>query len=294
LRLPMQPDRKRQFFDLGKKALSKVMGIEVPGYACPICLRGFETADELSEEHVPAKSLGGKVLCLTCRHCNSSGGHGVDFQALQEHRSRSFLSPDGSTRRAKIAVGDGDFKINIQIGHDANGYQIQIGKGNNPDALKTLPSEMEKFRVFSIRDSASFRRRDADIAYLKWAYLALFAKFGYTYILGESLKRVHQQIQNPASRVLERTRFFHGSFGESQKAILLIKEPFTCIAVKIHDSMVCLPFFNEDDSFYELLAKPHSEGEKIKLRGVRPIPWPDGFRLSLDLREMDLNETGPN
>src|ERR687892_136380 len=51
-------------------------------YVCPVCLHAFgEEALALrflTREDVPPKSMGGRRLALTCRRCNSEGGHEVD------------------------------------------------------------------------------------------------------------------------------------------------------------------------------------------------------------------------
>lgn len=101
----MPPGRKQRLYELGRGALTRIIGREVPGYVCPICLRGFEALDGLSEEHVPPESLGGSVLCLTCRECNSGAGHGIDSEMHREKRSKAFLAADGETKRATITVG---------------------------------------------------------------------------------------------------------------------------------------------------------------------------------------------
>jgi hypothetical protein len=65
-----------KWFEDGAAALARIGRTEGNLYACPICLRTFgrDQVDHLSEEHVPPQSLGGKVIVLTCRRCNSEGG----------------------------------------------------------------------------------------------------------------------------------------------------------------------------------------------------------------------------
>ncbi len=55
-------------------------------FACPICLRLITDFDEVTIEHSPPKSLGGRAVALTCRDCNNTAGHTMDWQARQfEH-----------------------------------------------------------------------------------------------------------------------------------------------------------------------------------------------------------------
>ena len=71
--------RRRARFRFGDHGIRCVLEPEPPpGYVCPICLRlvdetALETGD-LTEEHVPPKSVGGSVLVLTCRDRNASAG----------------------------------------------------------------------------------------------------------------------------------------------------------------------------------------------------------------------------
>jgi hypothetical protein len=51
-------------------------------YACPLCQTLF-TIDELdtrnlTKEHVPPRSIGGREMVLTCRQCNNSAGATFD------------------------------------------------------------------------------------------------------------------------------------------------------------------------------------------------------------------------
>ena len=54
---------------------------------CPICLTPFmedevRAGETVSLEHVPAKAVGGSVMCLTCTRCNAHAGGGTADQAL--------------------------------------------------------------------------------------------------------------------------------------------------------------------------------------------------------------------
>src|SRR5580704_16833636 len=72
--------KKRRWFELGAESFARVR----PGlyddliYPCPICLGRFTiealAQNQLSAEHVPPESLGGRELLLTCRNCNNSSG----------------------------------------------------------------------------------------------------------------------------------------------------------------------------------------------------------------------------
>src|SRR5215468_4293204 len=53
-------------------------------YLCPICATAFPQSalltddPELTREHVPPESVGGKVIALTCKCYNKTAGHSTD------------------------------------------------------------------------------------------------------------------------------------------------------------------------------------------------------------------------
>jgi len=281
-------DRKRKLFDVGREALSKVLAREVPGYVCPICLQVFPGLEDLSEEHVPPKSIGGKVLCLTCRACNSSAGYGVDAHVVREKISRSFLASDGRARRAKIAAQR--VEVNIDLRRDETGSHIKVlGGQNDPNTVAALKSVMrdvvQEHSSFQIRDTVCYSRRKADLGYLKSGYLAVFAKLGYTYIRRPALNRVRQQIRNPNRGVLERVRVYTRQSDGRENTFLLFDEPISCLGVKIGNSTVCLPSLEGDDRFYEELANVGASGSSATWRGSGSIRWPERLEFALDFAE---------
>lgn len=278
--------KKLKLYELGRTALGRLVGREVPGYVCPICLRGFENLDDLSEEHVPPQSIGGEVLCLTCRECNCGAGHTIEADMHRERMSRSFLTVDGQPRRAKIVVDGHEAMIDLR--RDENGFHMDVlGGQNDPKAVAalkvTLQGVFESQGTFNLRDTVSYSRRNADTGFLKSAYLAAFAKLGYSYILKPALTSVRQQIQEPSCRVLDTVRVYCGKSDGTEKTFLLLHEPVRCMAVKITDSVICLPLPDGDDSFYETLAQLRKDRRQMKLQGNGTIRWPDRFELALDV-----------
>jgi len=277
--------KKLKLYELGRTVLGRLVGREVPGYVCPICLRGFENLDDLSEEHVPPQSIGGEVLCLTCLQCNCGAGHTIEAEMHRERMARSFLTVDGQPRRAKIVVGGHEARIDLH--RDENGFHMDVlGGQNDPKAVEALKvalkGVLEAQGTFNLRDSVSYSRRNADTGFLKSAYLAAFAKLGYTYILKPALNRV-RQIQEPSCRVLDTVRVYCGKSGSTEQTFLLLHEPVRCMAVKITDSVICLPLLDGDDSFYETLAQLRKDRRQMEWRGNGTIRWPDRFELALDV-----------
>jgi hypothetical protein len=74
-------EKKLRFVQIGAEALSGISehrGI----YACPICGDGYEqgalATGELTLEHSPPTSMGGRGIALTCTNCNSGAGDSID------------------------------------------------------------------------------------------------------------------------------------------------------------------------------------------------------------------------
>ncbi len=279
-------DRKQKLYELGKKAVMKITSRQTLGYVCPICLRCFENLDELTEEHVPPESIGGEVLCLTCRECNCIAGYSVDAQVQREQLSRTFIVKNGRARKAKLIVGDA--KVNIDLRFSEQGGEINIlGDQNDPKVVETLKPILKEIiqsgKSFNLRDIVSYSRKAADIGYLKTAYLAAFAKFGYSYILRPALNRVRQQIKEPSLCILNTVRVYGNVTNIPEKVFILLQEPISCLSVKADDSIVCLPLPYGDDLFYEKLAEMRANGRIFEWRGNATIEWPRRFELALDL-----------
>lgn len=90
-------------------------------YLCPICLRphiDLNSDDPLTLEDAPPKSLGGSANTLTCKTCNNTAGHEIDFhltERLREIDSGKFIpgtetpikvNIDGETFQGKITVAE--------------------------------------------------------------------------------------------------------------------------------------------------------------------------------------------
>jgi hypothetical protein len=115
--------------------------------ACPICL---DPAPQ-SDEHVPSRKLGGKVMVNTCQACNN--GLGSRLEASLTHwfdtalPGAIFASEAVRGRRRSspvllLAAADGKFVLMPQAGHDAALREI-LASGDftfqfDPPRLRTL------------------------------------------------------------------------------------------------------------------------------------------------------------
>lgn len=109
--------RSRAWFDQGCDAFKRTfpeIATNVPAdrfYVCPVCLIAFgeETLALrfLTREDVPPKSMGGRKLALTCRRCNSAGGHDVDSHARREANLYDFAAGDLHEIKAGLQTTSG-------------------------------------------------------------------------------------------------------------------------------------------------------------------------------------------
>ncbi|RNI23566.1 hypothetical protein [Rufibacter latericius] len=182
-------------------------------YICPICLEHFpeqaleeKSRNRLTLEDAPPKSLGGSQIALTCKSCNNTCGHEVDFHLsdrLRELDASEFLpyttqkvtmENEGKTVTGYVKVeSNGEIKIT----HDK--------RYNNPQVLEdyiaSLKDESFGGIVNLIRKKSRVEKRVFGIALLKTAYILTFAKFGYTFILDSVYNKVREQLLNPSLNV---------------------------------------------------------------------------------------------
>src|SRR6266540_6664862 len=82
-------------FDRGADAARRALGADAAaGYVCPLCLQPFSDIEQLSREHAPPQRVGGTVVALTCRDCNSEGGARIDHHLAAEADLASALDRD--------------------------------------------------------------------------------------------------------------------------------------------------------------------------------------------------------
>src|SRR5580704_14552788 len=123
--------KKRRWFELGAESFARVR----PGlyddliYPCPICLGRFTiealAQNQLSAEHVPPESLGGRDLLLTCRNCNNSSGTKLDAHAkIKEDVQLAFAGTLEHPHRVRAMFGD--LVVNAELHTSGGKYSLQV------------------------------------------------------------------------------------------------------------------------------------------------------------------------
>lgn len=278
--------RKRQYFDLAVASLRNVLRPSPPGYVCPLCLELFEDPEDLSLEHVPPASIGGKAICLTCRVCNSQSGHSVDAALHWESRIRGFFVRGGRTERAQLLIDE--VKLNVDFARDEKGIHIVVPPKQNPPDIETRFREAMEQAVpdgkeMTISKSARYPQQSADTGYLKAAYLAAFSKFGYRWVLSQALDCVRRQIQQPTANHLRVFRVYLGQEHSSKSGIYLAHKPMTCLVVTMNKTAVFLPWIEGAGAdVYRRLSECRSKGRSAKFSYEVGWGWPSRMELALD------------
>jgi len=172
---------------------------------CPICLNKYDNnVHKESLEHVPQKSLGGKVIAITCNSCNNSCGVEIDRHLtnyIKRIENNEFV--EGSDRFVVIDTPDGLLNAKLIVGNKDN-LKLELNKTKND------PKTFEKRREFISKDSLveiqnkspQIKKDGLNAALLKNAYMILFAKFGYTFLSSEYYNRIREQIKNPTADII--------------------------------------------------------------------------------------------
>ena len=101
-------------------------------YICPLCLKAYAIGNtELTLEHVPPESVGGKPILITCKACNSNRGADIDVcltNELEIVHNRNHL--DTIPQKTKLAIND--VEINAQTTFSkTDGFNFMISSNNN-------------------------------------------------------------------------------------------------------------------------------------------------------------------
>jgi hypothetical protein len=280
---------KRALFDAGSAAFARVF----PLYVCPLCLRTFAldaiASKDLTLEHVPPKSSGGKELVLTCKDCNAHSGQNIDDHMMKADRPIAFLRGEHrGGQLAELTLNDGP-SISVRLGGGPDKAIILMGKeGVDPpgqhkaftDALGEIARLGRDGEPPDYRFNIGFKddRHSADSARVGWlraGYLAAFARFGYRYVLGPALDVVRRQIREPEAEILPRA--FHvlvPTAPRTARRIATLQEPKTIagITVQFGWHMVLLPQPG-DMNYYDRVAKEAVNNPKCHGTGTE-YEWP--------------------
>ena len=112
-----------------------------PVYVCPLCItrsgfRAFKrnaiSTKELTEEHAPRRSSGGRVVALTCDKCNHTAGTKLEAHARRAENPAAVLTGE-LTKPHPVRVTLAGVTINATIVRGVHkGFQLSGMPRNNP------------------------------------------------------------------------------------------------------------------------------------------------------------------
>jgi hypothetical protein len=290
----------KQWFELGAARLrgwasAKGHADQVPDdpvvYLCPLCLR-FSimedlVGDRLTVEDVPPKSVGGKPMVLTCRECNNDrGGSKIDSHAAARERFvDSATGVSSEPIRGELGVGDLSARGDLYLAGGGLGFVYKKKeKANNLkefEALRRVLHDPNTHRRFSAPDKI-ISGELANLSYIRAAYLASFAAFGWTHIFREVFKPLRDRLTLATDADLPDTLFYDPDETSAKNEMLLVTEPGPqngLLLVSMSRAQVVLPGPDDGRSLEQVAAVlrevlPDEGGRVFKGRSISWPTWP--------------------
>lgn len=207
-------ESKYDIFDCFSNNLELVDSSYKGLYRCPICLKLFKKADlennVLTVEHIIPEKLGGKIFTLTCKTCNSECGTYLDVHLINKIFADEVLSGKSSEPlNAEIEIGDGLTRGDLYIQQKGGKSSVKfVGKPNmvHPAALEKCSKALsEGLDEIKLSGNLGYKVFNLQIALIKIAYLLLFSRLGYGYILNNPLEEIREQIRSPGKKLIKPT-----------------------------------------------------------------------------------------
>jgi hypothetical protein len=197
--------RRVNWFRHGVHAIACVLTPRPPeAYLCPLCLSFFGReqfdAGLLTDEHVPPQAVGGEPLVLTCVSCNKASGGLLDEAMADEEKLRTFGKPhtlgplpgsvtiEGISKNGSVRFDGETF---VMLDHPAQ---------NNPATLAAYTESLKRLDrdlVMELRLRFKGNTLRAGIGWMRSAYLAAFAVYGYRYVLQPAFGPLRAAIADP-------------------------------------------------------------------------------------------------
>lgn len=271
-------------------------------YVCPISLRCYTIEGlknrELTLEHVPPESLGGKGIILTCKELNNKDGHTTDKKLLNFFESENFKASGGEINTkisseelsfrgitAKFAIAKKDGKPMVQIKSSTQNIKALDYKG-----------------LFKNWDGGKFtltwqQRKNIDKkALLKCAYLMVFSKIGYELIFDtngfkkETYGVLIEYLRNSESDIDFPLAFINRHAPLSNSAIGMITGP-----LEYKSFVINLTFKLNRNEFQYAVFLPHPENADLSnLKRLEELISGENCKVDFQLAEITFDVCAQN
>lgn len=251
---------KKQLFDelVKNLSLSTQYGLHYD-FICPLCMKGFNSLNDLSDAHIFPKALGGRKATLACQRCNSNIGSKIEAFEVERAKLTDALSGTReASLRAKIKLNSGKNKalhtgaVTVDLSFSKTGktrafHMRPLDKCYNPKMLEEMLRNWGK-EDFSISLTFSSRMAWAKgkFTYLHSAYLFLFSQFGYNWALAPCAAVIREQLKFPEKEII----------------------PFECIELLSPELAQHLPFNEFPITWYSIEEPEESRGFLILFSGL--------------------------
>ena len=228
---------------------------------------------------MPPKSYGGKPVALSCKSCNNALGSSLD--APLSTLDSNDLSP------CRLGINGVEVTAYQEIRPDGRFFAIPENQ-NNPSCHEQFFKGLEHATARPPGQLTykwdTVKRRRADLAWLKAAYVVAFATWGYSYALSPALRRIREQLRRPDEEIIGQLKLENRASPRSTRSIIYIREPreLKGVAVGMGRQIVFLPADARDMTIYERLANALNANPSISLTGDTYY-WPTSPTHSIDV-----------
>lgn len=251
------------------------------GLYCPLCTQYYNESkyEQLTLEHNPPYSLGGKDNILTCKKCNNSSGSKIDSEILLALNELDLMGfkPNASLKTRLYNQSTGENGVNATLSLDKEGkFIVHISPANNPIVKDAFLNSFEyeynsglpffsNFEIGGLRRKLSFefkkpnKRNEhlASIGLLKIAYLIGYEKLGHAFLFGKHMELIRSQIKYPEKEIINKPFWIHNNYTDDLLGVNIITKPKELKSFLIvfdlqtkSDSYrigICIPGYDESD-----------------------------------------------
>jgi len=209
----MPRERAHLMFAALSANLGQVTGDFSGKILCPLCLQPMPEdwidlkEPRITEEHIIPETLGGTVVTLTCKKCNSTHGTQLDSHLIQMIRSHDSLAGAGAKPLfGRMHLGGKPLPIDINLNAATKTIEFKMRRGHPsvPDLVREFfrdnPPTPDNPVSIGFEGTLGYIPCRATHAILRIGYLAAFRQWGYGYILSPAaqvIRRIIADYENP-------------------------------------------------------------------------------------------------
>ena len=274
---------------------------------CPICMTQFtrdaaKAGVDVTLEHVPPKTVGGSVRCLTCTDCNQSASRSLDqATAMRSKAIKNRLAGRGVKMEVDV-YGTKHTTYFSQDGIEENNLDTRLARSPNvkrflndmSDQKILLLAEITRGPVWNASKGITLSinqppQNHIAVSWIRSAYLLVFSLLGptgYRYAESESICPIREQIRNPDKELAPSLVYDVSQMKVSRYLVMVNnwQQPF-CWIVKLGDMGVLLPQGGGAEHYRAVLAMPDEITPKGVIVGWTPKKFGTNLSLELTLRE---------